>query len=208
MIAKLLVVEGSTTLREVTLRRPRTVAGRKKGCKLRIRSQLVSRIHCSFVREGDRLRIKDLGSSNGTFVNGIRITESLLNAGDIVQIGPIKFAVQFVESAEAARRAPNDEPAPSVKLPDGEVVVFESEDPADAEEVIEVDLLEELEDDVEFVTHGGSQDSHPPVNPAQNIFASDSEAVLDADQFIVHEDDLPKSDYKIADPSDGPNPRR
>src|SRR5262245_65132377 len=86
MIVKLVVIQGSTKVKEVTLRRPRTVAGRKKGCKLRISSELVSRIHCSFIRTPTRLSIKDLSSSNGTFVNGVRVTEAALKDGDVVQI--------------------------------------------------------------------------------------------------------------------------
>jgi pSer/pThr/pTyr-binding forkhead associated (FHA) protein len=205
MIAKLLVVEGSATQREVTLRRPRTVAGRKKGCKLRIRSDLVSRIHCSLICDDDGLRVKDLGSSNGTFVNGLRITEAVLNAGDVVQIGPVKFVVQLI-SSQTAGSQPAGVPATTMKLPDGEVVVFQSEDDLknDAEQIIEADVTDEL-DDAAFETRG---EGHPPVDRRQNIFASESKAALDAGEFLIEDGESAGRGYDGADERRDSQPRR
>ena len=61
-------------------------------------SPLVSRIHAQVERVGQRYRIKDLNSSNGTFVNGERITgETWVKPGDMLLIGP--FQIKVGESA-------------------------------------------------------------------------------------------------------------
>jgi len=56
----------------------------------------VSRIHASIRRDGKRVIIMDLGSANGSFVNGKRLTsntERLLGHGDVVALGKLKFQV-------------------------------------------------------------------------------------------------------------------
>lgn len=56
----------------------------------------VSRLHASIKRDGKRVVVMDLGSANGTYVNGKRLTpqtERLLNHGDVVALGKFKFQV-------------------------------------------------------------------------------------------------------------------
>ena len=56
----------------------------------------VSRLHALLKRDGKRLVIMDLGSANGTYVNGKRITansERLINHGDVVALGKLKFQI-------------------------------------------------------------------------------------------------------------------
>jgi hypothetical protein len=56
----------------------------------------VSRMHAVLKRDGKRVTIMDLGSANGTYVNGKRLTantERLLNHGDVVALGKFKFQV-------------------------------------------------------------------------------------------------------------------
>jgi len=56
----------------------------------------VSRLHAVVKREGNRVLVMDLGSSNGTYVNGRRITphvEQVLNHGDIVALGKLKLQI-------------------------------------------------------------------------------------------------------------------
>lgn len=71
------------------------VVGRREDCDLRIPLGEVSRKHCRFVKDGDALRVEDLGSSNGTFINGERVQESAVQPGDTVQVGPVQFVVQI-----------------------------------------------------------------------------------------------------------------
>jgi len=56
---------------------------------------VVSRRHCELYTEFEKLHVRDLKSSNGTHVNDESIEEAVLKAGDILQIGPIKFIIQI-----------------------------------------------------------------------------------------------------------------
>jgi pSer/pThr/pTyr-binding forkhead associated (FHA) protein len=81
------------TRRDFPMRKERIVIGRKDTCDLRVPLPAVSREHCEIVQDGDALQLRDLGSSNGTFRNGVRVQESTLEAGDQVVIGPVAFTV-------------------------------------------------------------------------------------------------------------------
>jgi pSer/pThr/pTyr-binding forkhead associated (FHA) protein len=80
--------------RSFSLTRDITVIGRREDCDLRIPLGEVSRKHCRLVRDGDSLRLEDLGSSNGTYHNGQRVQEAILSPGDSVQVGPLVFVLQ------------------------------------------------------------------------------------------------------------------
>jgi pSer/pThr/pTyr-binding forkhead associated (FHA) protein len=57
-------------------------------------SALVSRVHCRLeLSANDELELEDLGSTNGTLVNGKKITKVKLNHGDMVTIGRVQFVV-------------------------------------------------------------------------------------------------------------------
>lgn len=72
-----------------------TIIGRREDCDLRIPIGDVSRKHCRLLLNEDGLRVEDLGSSNGTLVNGRRVQESILQAGDRLNVGPVAFTVQI-----------------------------------------------------------------------------------------------------------------
>ena len=56
----------------------------------------MSRKHCRIIKDGDQLRVEDLGSSNGTYHNGQRVQGGTqLMPGDSVQVGPVVFVVQI-----------------------------------------------------------------------------------------------------------------
>lgn len=78
----------------VVLGKDRTVIGRQEGCQLRIPVAGVSRAHCEIRVEGGSIVVKDLGSSNGTFVNQERVTEQPLAPGDLLSLGGQVFLVQ------------------------------------------------------------------------------------------------------------------
>ncbi len=80
--------------RSFSVVRDMTVIGRREDCDLRIPLHDVSRKHCRLIRDGEALRVEDLGSSNGTFRNGTRVQQSELSAGDTLQVGPVVFVLQ------------------------------------------------------------------------------------------------------------------
>ncbi|MFO0899424.1 MAG: EAL domain-containing protein [Pirellulales bacterium] len=76
--------------------------GRNDDCDLPIRSTRVSREHAKLIRTGDVYRVRDLDSTNGTFLNGQRIEEATLSDGDVVVLADIEFT--FFSGAVQARR--------------------------------------------------------------------------------------------------------
>jgi pSer/pThr/pTyr-binding forkhead associated (FHA) protein len=81
--------------RDVPFKRARLVIGRKKECDVRIPVPSVSREHCELKVEGGKVLVRDLGSSNGTYVNGARTHEAELAAGSILGVGPAVFVLRI-----------------------------------------------------------------------------------------------------------------
>lgn len=79
--------------RDFPMRKDRVVIGRKDTCDLRVPLPAVSREHCEVFLEDGELQLRDLGSSNGTFRNGVRVQETTLEAGDQIVVGPVTFTV-------------------------------------------------------------------------------------------------------------------
>ena len=75
--------------------------GRDKGNSVVLPGGGISRQHCEIRVEGSDVLVKDLGSSNGTFVNGNQITETILGEGDELTIGDIVLTVSFSTSRRA-----------------------------------------------------------------------------------------------------------
>lgn len=84
----------------IPLNQAKFLLGREKDCHFRTSSSLVSRHHCVVKRDEYSVRIRDLNSRNGTFVNSRRIEgEVALMDGDVVQIGDITLQVTIKDGA-------------------------------------------------------------------------------------------------------------
>lgn len=94
MTVNLIMFSGDGTRRNFPLRKERIVIGRTNTCDLRIPLSSVSRKHCELVLCGKTTKLRDLGSSNGTYRNGVRVQEVNLDAGDQIGIGPIVFTLE------------------------------------------------------------------------------------------------------------------
>lgn len=95
MDAALIAVKSDGSQNEVAFKSDGLVIGRDRGCSVRVPVPSVSRRHCKISAEDGTLVIRDLGSSNGTFVNRKQIEESELNAGDLISVGPVVFVVRL-----------------------------------------------------------------------------------------------------------------
>lgn len=73
---------------------PNTI-GRKNDCDIRIPASDVSRLHAEVIVDDNGATVRDLGASNGTFVNYQRVTEEDLEPGDFLTIGPVTFTLQI-----------------------------------------------------------------------------------------------------------------
>ena len=99
--ARLKVLSGSQVGSEIALPEGKFLIGREEDCHLRPNSELVSRHHCVFARDQYALRLRDLGSTNGTFVNGEPLKGGVvLNAGDHVKVGQLEFEVVLGAATE------------------------------------------------------------------------------------------------------------
>lgn len=76
------------------IKKDRILIGREVGCGVFINSESVSRRHAEIVRTPSGFLIKDLGSKNGTYVNGKRIEEVGLLGGEKITIGDMEFLFQ------------------------------------------------------------------------------------------------------------------
>ncbi|MGQ0636043.1 MAG: SpoIIE family protein phosphatase [Planctomycetaceae bacterium] len=89
---------GESSTHELTA--DETVIGRHPECQIQIDSNMVSRKHARVVRNAGKYFVEDLGSGNGTTVNGARITASTpLNHDDRIKLGPI--LLRFVDHVDA-----------------------------------------------------------------------------------------------------------
>jgi pSer/pThr/pTyr-binding forkhead associated (FHA) protein len=97
MNVKLLVVQGRPAGKTIPFGPGDYFLGRGPECYLRFNSEWVSRQHCLLRVGMDSAKMRDLGSRNGTLVNGVLLNgEHVLAQGDLVQIGPVVFEV-FLE---------------------------------------------------------------------------------------------------------------
>ena len=66
--------------------------GRATGADFSVDGALVSRVHCRLITlPGGELEVRDLESTNGTFVNGARVQNAVLKSGDRLQIGRVEL---------------------------------------------------------------------------------------------------------------------
>jgi anti-anti-sigma factor len=98
---RLIVAAGRYRGRAIAVRGEAFLFGRHPTCHFRPESRSVSRRHARLERTPDGVYLSDLGSTNGTFLNGRRIPESRVPVrdGDRLQIGPIRLVVQIARAS-------------------------------------------------------------------------------------------------------------
>jgi pSer/pThr/pTyr-binding forkhead associated (FHA) protein len=101
--AELHVIGGKHSGQVIRLNRRKFLIGRETDCQLRPNSELVSRHHCVFGIDEYSVRLRDLGSTNGTTVNGEQIVKEVtLIAGDNVTVGNLDFEFRILNPASAS----------------------------------------------------------------------------------------------------------
>jgi pSer/pThr/pTyr-binding forkhead associated (FHA) protein len=117
-MAKLQVLSGALTGQSYELRVDKNTLGRVEDNTIQIADPSVSSHHCEILLRGDDVVIKDLNSTNGTFINGDRIAEMVLKPGQTLRLGQIDFRLDDgtplpTPSATTASAAPPMPPAPT-----------------------------------------------------------------------------------------------
>ncbi|MBX3397880.1 MAG: FHA domain-containing protein [Gemmataceae bacterium] len=104
MRARLIPVDGGPAL---DLVKDLTLVGRDEGCDLFIDHKSVSKQHCVLVKTEGLVLVRDLGSTNGTRVNGQRIRRAALLPNDNLAIANFKYHVKFGEGIDGPKEAEN-----------------------------------------------------------------------------------------------------
>ncbi len=148
--------------------------GRDKEATIRIASSEVSREHARLTVRSDSITVQDLGSRNGTFVNGNPIQKEVsLKPGDLLLIGPMGFRVQ--DRSLPARKAARDARAksnPDNALSDDDIAVWLSDD-SDSD-------VGASTGDTTIIKKGRSTQSETPIPPApKKVFHSVAEEAQD-----------------------------
>lgn len=105
MRVKLRVLKGTQAGREVVIPVSEFLIGRDEECHLRPRSDAISRKHCAICVSENQVVVRDLGSKNGSYVNGQRIEgEQVVQSGDQFQVGPLVFEIVTEHTLGGAKR--------------------------------------------------------------------------------------------------------
>src|SRR5580658_2203409 len=112
MRARLVSLDGGQT---VDIVKDLTLVGRDEDCDLRLDHKSISKLHCVIVKTDGLLLIRDLGSTNGTRVNGQRVRRAALLPNDMLAIANLRYQVKF--GAELERESETDSARPDNEGP-------------------------------------------------------------------------------------------
>lgn len=143
----LVIQSGSKRRQTFRMNQNELIIGRRSGSNIRIPSSEVSRQHCRLFKDDGVLMVEDLNSINGTTLNEYAISRpEIVRPGDVVQIGPVEFLVQYKLSAEAEERINGAGPEESVEML---MEVDEQTNNYRPRRSDEMELVEVIEDDDE-----------------------------------------------------------
>jgi pSer/pThr/pTyr-binding forkhead associated (FHA) protein len=119
-MAKLVLLSAGLTGRTHELKGEKTTVGRVEDNMFQVAEPSVSSHHCEILLRGNDVVVRDLNSTNGTFINGEKIIESPLKPGQILRLGQIEMRLETGEGgapvpsgAVASAPAPSPSPAPA-----------------------------------------------------------------------------------------------
>lgn len=99
----------------IDLARDLTLIGRNEDCDVRIDHKSVSKLHCVLVKTDGLIMLRDLGSTNGTRVNGQRVRRAALLPNDHLAIAAFRYKVKFGDVPDDSGESPTA-PGPEPSL--------------------------------------------------------------------------------------------
>src|SRR6185369_11945124 len=103
-MAKLVVLSAGMTGRTHELKVDKTTIGRVEDNTFQIAEPSVSSHHCEILLRGSDVVVKDLNSTNGSFINGEKITESVLKPGQLLRLGQIEMRLETDAASSPAKK--------------------------------------------------------------------------------------------------------
>jgi hypothetical protein len=126
-MAKLVILNQGMTGRAFDVNVDRTTVGRVEENTFQIADASVSSRHAEILLQGSDLLIRDLNSTNGTFINGEKISEAVLKPGQTLRFGQVELKIDDGQPIAATAPAPtpvsSPVPAPAKKTVDGTMVI-------------------------------------------------------------------------------------
>lgn len=186
--------------RDFPVNKPVTTIGRKPSCNFRIPVPTVSREHCRIELRNGTALVRDLGSSNGTFVNHKQVREKSLKPGDTLTIGPVNFIITIDGKPESLKPVPTDVNSHSDQAASGvatdlgvsESAIFEREESSmvgpDASVESDDELLESLAEG-ESAPLAAAEEREPTDEELDNMTLDDldDEGEANADAIALDE---------------------
>ena len=128
----LIIQTGKHKGKKLKLAEAQVVVGRDEDCRIKIASSDVSRQHALLIPVEDGVLVRDLGSRNGTFVDGVPIQgEVLLRPGGTLSVGPLTFELSGGDGRKAPMGArPAAKKANDPKLSDDDIASWLAEEGA------------------------------------------------------------------------------
>jgi len=124
-MAKLVILNQGMTGRSIELNVERTTVGRVDDNTFQIADASVSSHHAEILLRGSDIVVKDLNSTNGTFINNDKISEATLKAGQTLRFGQVELKIDDGKPAGAPDYAPSSSaPALPKRQPEGSTMVM------------------------------------------------------------------------------------
>ncbi len=132
-MAKLVILTQSMSGRACELKADKTTIGRVEDNMFQISEQSISSHHCEVLLRGSDVVVKDLNSTNGTFINDEKITEGVLKPGQTLRLGQVELRLETSTAGTSTASAPPAAPTPRAKKKDSTVIMPHGVSPSDLE---------------------------------------------------------------------------
>ena len=117
-MAKLVVLNEGLTGQSFELKSDKTTIGRVEDNSFQLAVGSVSSHHCEILMQGNEVVVRDLSSTNGTFINGQQVTkEAVLKPGQTLRLGQVEMRLENGAPAAGPAPASNPEPVAPIKKP-------------------------------------------------------------------------------------------
>lgn len=118
-MTRLVLRLGGHPVREIPLKPGRNVLGRSSKADVFLEDAGTSRQHCELELTDEQLVLRDLGSTNGTFLDGQPVREAIIRPGQVLKVGELEFAFRDLPARVAIPAPAPAPPPPPETLPDG-----------------------------------------------------------------------------------------